>query len=235
MRKVLALAALLSLIYPAMAADMAVKAKPLAVGYPTTACGLYYGINAEGGAGVVPGAPAGTTVVGGDVGALVGYACPLASLNWFAEAIIDFQNLNAGNNGFSLSGPLHLEQRVGVQTPLFAFIGSVAGTQPTTLAVPMLPPGVTINGPAQNYVYGAINEDDISASIGLASARAWLISPEIGTGALWQLVMANGTPIVADTFAGIELQSDSMCLGSLTASMCPKLGPRFKIGTSFKY
>src|ERR1700676_2275772 len=118
MRNLLLLLALVA-VTPAYAADVATKAPPVPVaGYPTTKCGLYYGINTETGAGVVPGAPAGTTVVGGDVGVLVGYACPLASLNWFAEGIIDFQNLNAGNNGFSLSGPLHLEQRVGVQTPL---------------------------------------------------------------------------------------------------------------------
>ena len=234
MKKYLALAALLGSIYPAMAADMAVKAKPV-VGYPTTACGLYYGINTETGAGIVPGAPAGTTVVGGDVGILVGYACPLASLNYFVEGIVDFQNLNAGNNGFSLSGPLHIEQRLGVQTPLFAFIGSMAGVNTPTPAVPMLPPGVTINGPAQNYVYAALNEDDISTSLGAASARDWLISPEFGTGALWQLVMANGTPIVADTYAGVETQSNAMCLGTLAASLCPKLGTRYKVGVSFKY
>lgn len=204
--------------------------------YPTKGCGFYYGIDAEGGAGGVSGAPAGTTVIGGDIGGLIGYACPMAGLPFFFEALADFQNLNAtGSDGFSLTGPGHLEQRFGIQTPLLAFLPSLGapstGTVPSIQ--PMLPPGVAINGSAQNYVYVAANEDDISSQFGLATARAWLFSPEVGTGMLIPLKTSNGTPIVADAFAGAELQSDAVCVGGII--VCPKLATRFKTGVSFKY
>ncbi len=217
----------------AIAADLPVK---VGAPYPTVKCGFYYGINAEGGAGTVPNAPAGTVVIGGDIGGLIGYACPVGSLPFFAEAIADFQNLNAGNAGFSLSGPVHLEQRAGVQTPLLQLLPSLGfNTSSLTSAQqpigPLLPPGATAGTPV-NYIYGAINEDDISSSLGLRSGRSWLISPEIGTGMLIPVKLSNGTPIVADTYAGYELQSNAMCIG---AGMCPKLGQRLKVGVSFKY
>ena len=237
MRKVFGILGVLALLSStaAMAADMAVK-NPLNGPYPTTRCGFYYGINAEGGAGVVPDAPPGTTMIAGDIGALVGYACPIGATPWFAEGIVDFQNLNAGNNGFSLSGPVHLEQRMGVQTPLLQLLPNIGfnvgslGTPQAPSAV--LPPGATLNGTVQNYLYGAVNEDDISSQFGLASARKWLVSPEVGTGLLVPFKTAGGTPIVADTYAGYELQSSAICLG---AGMCPKLGGRYKVGVSFKY
>lgn len=231
MRKILPVVALLAATGAANAADMAVK-NPLNGPYPTTRCGFYYGINAEGGAGVVPNAPAGTTVIGGDIGGLVGYACPIGATPWFAEAIADFQNLNAGNNGFSLSGPAHLEQRAGFQTPLLQLLPALGfpstGTPPS---LPVLPPGASVGTPA-NYLYGAVNEDDISSQIGVATARRWLISPEVGTGMLIPIKLANGTNIVGDVYAGYEFQSNAICVGG---NMCPKLGGRFKIGTSFKY
>ncbi len=215
----------------ASAADMALKG-PFAAPYPTARCGFYYGINAEGGAGVVPNAPAGTTVINGDIGGLVGYACPIGATPWFAEAIADFQNLNAGNNGFSLSGPAHLEQRVGFQTPLLQMLPALGFPSTGTIPnLPVLPPGASVGVPA-NYMYGAINEDDISSQFGLATAHRWLISPEVGTGMLVPIKLANGTNIVGDVYAGYELQSSAFCLGG---NMCPKLGGRFKVGTSFKY
>lgn len=234
----LAAVVLAALSVQAFAADMPAKAPPLNGPYPTTKCGLYYGINAEGGAGVVPNAPAGTTMVAGDIGAVVGYACPVGATPWFAEGIVDFQNLNAGNNGFSLSGPIHVEQRVGVQTPLLQLLPSIGFNVGTQLGTPqptaaVLPPGATLNGTVQNYIYGALNEDDISSSqVGLGAARKWLVSPEVGTGLLIPFKTAGGTPMVADSYAGYEVQSNSMCIGS---GMCPKLGNRYKVGVSFKY
>jgi hypothetical protein len=237
MRRLLPFLALLTATGAASAADMAVK-NPLNGPYPTTRCGFYYGINAEGGAGIVPNAPAGTTMIAGDIGVLAGYACPIGATPWFLENIVDFQNLNAGNNGFSLSGPIHVEQRVGVQTPLLQLLPNIGFNVGTQLGTPqptsaVLPPGATLNGTVQNYIYGALNEDDISSSqVGLGAARKWLVSPEVGTGLLIPFKTAGGTPIVADSYAGYEVQSNSMCIGS---GMCPKLGNRYKVGLSFKY
>ena len=221
------------LLWPgvAMAADMPLKAPPIP-GYPSR-CGLYYGFDALGSGSTVANAPAGTTVIGGDIGAVVGYACQISSIPYFVEGIFDFQNLNATAPGFSMSGPAHLEQRLGVQTPLLQFLPALGfpstGTPPN---LPVLPPGVTVTGAAQNYVYGAVNEDDISASAGLGNFHAWLVSAEIGTGMLVPLKLANGWNAVADVWAGVKLQSDSVCIGTPN---CPKFGTGFDTGVSFKF
>ena len=232
MRKLLLLLGMMSLATSAEAQSIVNKSP---VGYPSK-CGWYVGINAEAGAGTVPNAPvAGTNVFGGDIGAGVGYACNVGGFPYFAEALVDYQNLNAGSvGGFSMTGPVHLEQRVGVQTPLLQFFPALGfpttGTPPN---LPVLPPGATVTGAAQNYFYGAVNEDDISAGIGVATGRAWLVSPEIGTGFLFPLKVSTGAAMVADTWAGVELQTNSVCLGA--TGMCPKLGTRYKTGVSFKF
>ena len=107
-----------------------------------------------------------------------------------------------------------------MQTPLLQLLPSLGfPTTGTAPSLPVLPPGATV-GEAQNYIYGAVNEDDISSQFGLASAHDWLISPEIGTGMLIPITLSSGTHIVADTYAGYEMQSNSMCLGGAT-NMCP--------------
>lgn len=211
---------------------MATKAPPIP-GYPSK-CGFYFGVNALGGGSTVADAPVpGTTEIAGDVGGLVGYACSISSIPYFIEGIFDWQNLNATAPGFSLTGPAHIEQRVGVQTPLLQFLPVLGFPSTGTVgSLPVLPPGVTVNGAAQNYMYGAVNEDDISGQVGLTTARAWLISAEVGTGMLVPLKLANGWNAVADVWAGAKLQSDSLCIGTMA---CPKLGTGFQTGVAFKF
>lgn len=237
MRKLLLLASVLALAAPAAghAADvpLPIKAPVVSNVYPTTKCGFFYGVNAEGGAGVVNGAPAGTVAIGGDIGVLVGYACPMASIPWFLEADFDFQNLNAGNAGFSLTGPAHLTQLVGVQTPLLSwFSGLINVGQGSIPSIqPMLPPGVTINGSPQNYVAATVSEDDVSASYLAATAHDWVISPGIRTGMQFNLTGPEGTQAIGDVYVGLEFQSNAICVGSF---VCPKLGERFVTGFSLK-
>jgi hypothetical protein len=228
-----ALAATAVLTTPAMA-QTATKAAPVP-GYPSK-CGWYIGVDGEGVSGAVNGAAPGTIAVGGDVGLLGGYACQFSGIPWFVEGIFDFQNLNAASNGFSLTGPAHLEQRIGAQVPLMQFLPILGfpstGTPPN---LPVLPPGVTVTGTPASYIYVAANEDDVSTQFGLATAHQWLISPELGAGLLTPLKLSNGWNAVADTWAGAELESNSVCLGSLGSSICPKLATRFKVGVSFKF
>jgi hypothetical protein len=219
----------------AFAADMPLKAPAynLPNVYPTKACGWFYGLNAEGGAGVVNGAPAGTVAIGGDIGVLVGYACPLASIPFFFQADFDFQNLNAGNAGFSLNGPAHFTQLAAVQTPLLSWFSSWinVGQNNIPSIVPLLPPGVTVNGPPQNYFGVTVSEDDVSASYGGMTARDWVVSPGVRTGLLFHLTGPNGVQAVGDVYAGLQFQSNAVCLGSFA---CPKLGERFVTGIEFK-
>src|SRR5580692_5576694 len=155
MRKMFGILGALALLSStvAMAADMPIKAPPLSNIYPTTKCGLFYGINAEGGSGIVNGAPAGTVQIGGDVGGLVGWACPTAGIPYFVQANFDFQNLNAGNAGFSMKGPAHFTQLAAIQTPLVSWVSGWLniGQSNIPAVVPLLPPGVSIVGTPQNY------------------------------------------------------------------------------------
>lgn len=233
-RLLLGIAAAL-LAVSAQAADMKVKAvPPIPNVYPTKACGFYYGLAAEGGAGIINGAPAGTVQIGGDIGALIGYACPVASIPFFVQAKFEFQNLNAGNAGFALKGPAHFEQLAAIQTPLLQLMAQWinVGQGNIPQIVPLLPPGVTVVGSPQNYVGVAVTEDDISSSFGLASNRAWLVSVGPRTGLLFNLMGPNSTQIVGDVFAEIQFQSNGLCLGG--TGMCPKLGDRFLSGIELK-
>ena len=234
MRKLLLMTVVLAAIAsPARAADMAVKAPPISNAYPTTKCGLFYGANAEGSSGIVNGAPAGTVQIGGDVGVLVGYACPTASIPWFVQADFDFQNLNAGNAGFSMKGPWHFEQVAAIQTPLFSWLGQFLNIGQNNVPAPVLPPGISLTGQPQNYVGLMVVEDDISAQFMLGSNREWLVSYGPRVGSLFNAVGPNKTPVVIDTYAAIEFQSNAMCVGG-TRVVCPKLGDRFVAGIDFK-
>ena len=233
MRRYILTAIVAAISGSAFAADLPVITKASILGYPSK-CGFYFGVDAEAGAGTVVAAPAGTVMVGGDIGGLVGYACNISSIPYFLEVIGDFQNLNAGSAGFSLSGPAHIEERAGVQVPLLQFLPVLGfpsfGTPPN---LPVLPPGVTVTGTPASYVYAAADQDDISTQVGAASARAWLVSPELGIGLLTPLKLSNGWNAVADTWAGVELQTSAVCVGA--TGMCPKLGTRYKTGVSFKF
>lgn len=233
MRVILALLMTTSL---AAAADLPVKAK-LSPVYPTTKCGMYLGIDTEGMAASVSGAQAGTVSTGGTIGGLAGYACPTAIFPWFVEAIADWQNIGTGNGLLSLNAPFHGEVRGGVQTDLLQLIPQLlpgTGTMASlpTATPPVLPPGATANGPAVNYVYGAVNFDDVSAQFGGMVARDWMISPEVGTGMLVPVKLANGKPIVVDAWVGAEMQTNSVCVGQF---VCPKLNTRWKVGTAVKF
>lgn len=233
-RMILLAAGALALANPAFAQTVT-KAPPISNVYPTKGCGAFYGVNGEGSSAVVNGAPGGTVAIGGDIGGLVGWACPSASIPWFFEADFDFQNLNAGNAGFSMTGPAHFTQVAAVQTPLLSWFGqfiNVGQGNINTNVQSMLPPGVTVNGSPQNYVGATLTEDDVSATYGGATARQWLVSPGIRTGLLFNLTGPNGTQAIGDSYVGLDFQSSGACVG--VAGGCSKLGTRYVVGFSLK-
>lgn len=228
---------LLASFSDAHAADMALKAPaikdPFLGGYPTTHCGAYYGLNTMGSAGQVTGAATpGTQVVQGDIGVTIGYACPLSadgSTFVFAEGMFDFANLNGSTTGLALSGPATFEQRVALGSPISNMLSLFPSLNfPALPSLPNLPNGVTA-GPQYPYLFVAVHEQDISASLGLASAREWLISPGIGIGMLSRL----SNNVVADVFAEWQMQSNSLSLGPVAGA--PHLGNTARVGFSLKY
>lgn len=230
MKKLSVALAFLAITAPAYAADIPLpKASPLGP-YPTNGCGLYYGVNALASAMPIADATPGATAIGGDIGGTFGYTCAIngGAEFWFVEGMADFQNLNGNGPGFGLSGPVHLEQRVGFGSPISNMLALLPNLNlPAVPSVGPLPAGVTA-GNVNGYFYGAANEDDISAYFGLTNNREWIISPEAGIGALTRF----SNNVVFDAWVGARIQGEGICLGALG---CPKLSTGVVTGMALKY
>lgn len=210
-----AAAAVAFLPVAATAADLSVKAKPNQfLTYPL-GCGIYYGAAFSGAAGGGSGTTiSGSQVIAGDVGAVLGWTCPMgASSFWFAEGIASVSKVNGGDPAakFSLAGNFSAEQRFGVGVPwstVQALVSMVPGLQ--GVSMPSLPiiPGLT-GGAVNPYIFAGINERDISALVMADAGKAWLVSGEIGFGSLTR--MSNG--MVLDTWVKYQPASTKLKLG----------------------
>jgi opacity protein-like surface antigen len=221
MKKLLlaAVAALLAL--PALAADLAVKS-PFGNAYPTTRCGMYYGIGTGGSASAVTGAQVGTQIIGAELDAILGYTCPLGTTGfWFVEGSAGANNFNGSVNGFAASGPLVLIQRAGAGSPLNALINPF-GNSLAVPSLPLLPNGITA-GPALPYFFAGMVEQQLD----VATRKQWLIAPLVGAGFNYRL--SNGS--VADVWAGWQLNSQSIC----TVGVCGHSGNGGRVGIAFKF
>lgn len=221
MRKLLAALVAMVCAAPAIAADMPVKAAPAPSGYPYTNCGVYFGIDTQ----VVAGSAS-----QGEVGALVGYSCPLGvGAFWFVEGDFNFANLNSTANGINLDGPASFTQRVAIGTPISNLLGLLPGMGLQVPTLPVLPVGVSVTS-AHPYLFGAIHEQDIGASVGAASFREWQFSPGIGVGMLNQL--SNG--VALDVYAEAQFMDKSFCAPAIGAG-CNTIGTLYRAGLALKY
>jgi hypothetical protein len=214
----------------ACAADVAAKAPqavaPFANGY--TGAGPYFGIYTDGAVGAINGAPVGTTVTQAEVGGLLGYSWTLGPNAYaFAEAMFGWTNLNGSTQGFSLTGPIDLEQRVALGTPLNSLLSLFPNLGlPSVPTLPILPAGVT-SGPQHPYLFVAAHEQDVSALFNKGTAEAWLFAPAIGIGAI--STTSNG--IGLDVWAEAQLDSNAVCI----RAVCSNLGTVFRVGLAAKY
>jgi len=228
MKGLLSLAISVALGSAAFGADLQLKGKaPLFGAYPTTRCGLYYGVGTGGSAVAVNGGVVGDRIVQGELDALVGYTCPFGqSAFWFIEGSVGYDNINGAVNGLALSGPLVLIQRAGAGSPINNWFNPF-GNQLALPSLPALPNGVTA-GPANGYFFAGLVEQDISVQVGLDQHnKVWLIAPLVGVGLLSRF--SDG--VVVDTWAGWQLNSQSFCAGG----SCGKMGNGGRVGVSFKY
>jgi hypothetical protein len=227
-----AFAASLFLADGSQAADLSTKATPaLSYNYPTTKCGLYYGINTMGSTGSVDGAAVGTQVVQGDIGLTLGYTCPAGLGYWFLDASADFANLNGSQNGLSLSGPAQFMERFGFGAPVNQIIALVPGLASLQNAVPSLiplPAGVAVVT-SNPYLFGAVHETDVSLANGLGSNREWLVSTGIGIGNKTRL--SNG--VVFDPFVEYVLPGSKLCIGP--TAQCYTPGNQVNVGMILEF
>jgi hypothetical protein len=228
--------ALAALCGSALAADQSVPPAPAPASsltvYPNSKCGWFYGIGAMGGAAGVVGAPGGTVQLGGTIEGLAGYACPTASLPWFAQLEIGGQNMSAGNGAFGMATPATFKAELAFQTPLVAIIQAWSGASSAASPTTWLPPGYTVNGAPVAYLGITTTLNDVSANYGIASFHDWTWTP-IGwrLGALWDISGPGGKALVADTFIEVDLQSNNICFG---APSCVKTGTATMAGIEVK-
>lgn len=234
MKKILLAMAAFALGTAAQAADLPAaitKAPQGYASYPTTKCGLYYGVNTMGSTAAVENTAIGTQTVQGAIGLTLGYTCPVGQGYWFVDGMFDFANLNGSRNGLDLSGPAQFEQRFGFGAPIPILLSLVPGLASLQNAVPSLiplPTGVTVVT-SNPYLFGSIHEDDTGVSLGFAANRAYLISAGIGIGN--KIRWSNG--IVFDPFAEYVLPSSGMCIG--LAGGCVKRGPGVRVGAALEF
>ena len=195
-------------VWPALAqAQMVTKAPPVVTPGYSGGNGFFFGLGAEGSGTSIANAPApGTTAIGGDLEAVIGYGFTAGHIPMFIDASIGFQNLNASSSGFALSGPAHA----------------------------VLPPGVTVNGATQSYWFAGAMEDDVSATAGVATAHEWLVSAVTGPGLLIPVKVSNWNSVI-DVWAGLTLTSSGLCVGSAPATACPQLGTGARAGVRFLF
>ncbi len=219
-----AAAALLSTA--AIAADLPAKAPAFSFAYPTTKCGMYYGVNTMGSTGSVTNAAVGTQIVQGAIGLTVGYTCPAAGGYWFADGSGDFANLNGSSNGFNATGPASFMERFGFGAPVNQLIALIPGLASLQNAVPSLiplPTGVAVVTTSP-YLAAAFHQDDTGVSIGLASNKQYLLSGGIQLGTKTRLT--NG--LVFDAYAEYTLPSTQTCVGVVVG--CVKRGAEARVG-----
>lgn len=229
MKKLALVFALALIAAPALAADLPVKALPYA--YPTTKCGIYYGVNTLGSAAAVENAAIGTQTVQGAIGLTLGYTCPVGGGYWFVDGMFDFANLNGSTNGLALSGPAQFEQRFGFGAPIPLILSLIPGLAALQNAVPSLiplPAGTTVVT-SSPYLFGSIHEDDTGVSAGFAANKAYLISAGFGIGTKTRL--SNG--VVFDPFAEYVLPSSELCVG--IAGGCFKRGSGIRVGAALEF
>lgn len=207
-----AMAALIAL--PAFAADLPVKANKY-FAYPT-GCGFYYGVTASGSGGGSSGTTfSGAQVLAGDVGLVGGYTCPISpSSFWFVEGIASVSKVNGADTAanLKLAGTASFEQRVGFGAPwsvVQALVSAVPALGGVSVpSIPLLPNGVTA-GPLNPYVFLGVNERDISAQVMVNSGKAYVVSGEIGFGALAR--MSNG--MMLDSWVKYQPASTKLRIG----------------------
>ena len=219
----------------ALAADNSIVTKAVTgySQYPTTKCGLYYGVNTMGETSAVNNAAVGTQFVQGAIGLTLGYTCPVGTTGgyWFTDGMFDFANLNGATNGLALSGPAMFEQRFGFGAPVPLIISMIPGLSTLQNAVPSLiplPSGVNVVT-SFPYIFGSVHEDDIGVANGLGSNKQYLVSMGIGIGN--KIRLSNG--IVFDPFAEYILPSSQMCVG--IAGGCVQRGNAVRVGAALEF
>ena len=200
----------------AFAADL-----PSAITLPTKApsylqypagSGWFYGVSASGLGGSAAASNAGGgTVIGGRFGIDGGYTGLIGNTFYFIEVSASVQAMSGTGNALNVISSANFEERFAVGVPdniwqqALALIPGLSGTAMPSLAVS----GATVSV-YKPYVFGALYQDDVSATIGADVGKAWLLSYGAGVGGISYLT--NGMAV--DTSIEWKHQANGMLVGT---------------------
>lgn len=244
MKKLLATTMLAALIAaPALAADLSTKA-PIAPTSPYSfnGSGFFVGAYTEyGGSPVtaqVPGvAQASLTSTSAAIGATVGWAHKFNNgLIGTLEADVCAKNFNGSNAGFSLAGPICLEQRGMIFAPtsqilnLFSFL-SIPNVF-SNLTNIVIPQGAVVTNSYLGVGAGAYWNDMTVAFNGAGAGKVWSVNPELVIMKM-DLVTIGTTRAMLRSFGKIDLEGQTVLFGANQASSKTGVGGRVGLGFDF--
>lgn len=201
----------------AQAADLPVKAAPIAPGYPYAASGFYWGVGVSSTAANASVANSNLTALGAGIDLAVGYQFK-GGLDFIAPEV-DVTYTNIGNSGAcsvsstattscSTNNAWEIEPLVKFGFPITTITNLLPNLSSLFPALPSLPSGVTA-GNVHPYLYAGAPIRDVSANFGLATGSAWQVQPELGAGILTQWQQG----LVVDTRAGCTIGNTGFDIG----------------------
>jgi hypothetical protein len=216
MKRLLASLAFLSVagIVPVMAADLPAKAPAKPLAYPWTTSGWYGGLGTFASAAnpTIDGSPnANLQALGGSIGAVGGYRWGSQNFAVSLEASAFYNNVGGATAcqagtcqvGAKFSSIERVKFMIDMATLTALFPNLGLGNMPLTLPPSIMPTSQRV------YVFGGFAVDDVSASLGLNTGKAWQVSPGVGPGT--EFLLPNGA--VLDVWAGYFNPTDGISIG----------------------
>lgn len=241
-KRSLLIAAFAAFFSPAFAGDIAAPApvvKAVPSPYLFSGSGPFFGIYTEAGGGPVtaniPGvATASLTTTSAALGLTAGYAHKFGNgLLGTVEADVCFKNFNGENAGFSVAGPLCLEQRAMIFAPTDVVMSALSFlTIPNffaNLAAIAVPNGATVKSSYLGVGAGAYWNDMTLAYNGAGANKVWSVNPEL---VIMKMDLLT-TNTMLRTFAKVDLESQTVLFGAKQA--IEKHGVGGRAGVSFNF
>lgn len=183
----------------------------------------------------------GTFAVGSAVGGTFGYMWGDGTTWKAIEAMASYKNISAA--GLTTNGAMAaIDSKVSFTQrfkfggdPVMTIINLIPNLSTQFPVLPSLPNGAI--GTSHPYVFGALHEDDVSASIGLNTGKAWQVKGGLGIGLMSQMgttaANPNGVPVTVDVWAEFIPTGSSINMGIPTALSKVSTGREGRIGLAF--
>lgn len=227
--------------FPAIAADMPVKALPRQpILFTYLGSGYYLGIGtfAEVDKAKIA-MPIGNVdgfAAGGSINAVAGWMWGNGT-TWNAiEGTVSYQNIGPANSvGGNINSRFGFTERVLWGGPITAAL-SLLPNLSTVFPVLPTPIAPTTTHP---YIFAALHQDDVSADFGLGAAKVWRIRAGVGAGLKQQLgstaANPNASQVTADIWAEYLMQGAGITVGAPAGFANVNQGQGGRVGITLEY